>query len=130
MNKRKIIENTNFKKASDLSGHDVNTYIASGKYSIACSEPEKIEDFNLLHFLDGKDADTDTDAEKYNEQFVSSFSENVVAVFIETSSDTYKRAYRTRIQEHKELEEFPMLFSIIRMKIFRELTGMQWLISY
>src|SRR5690554_8086545 len=40
--KRKIIDNSNFQKASKLNGHSKNTYIRAGHYSIACSEPEKI----------------------------------------------------------------------------------------
>ena len=52
---QKIIENSNFKKASELTNHDTNTYLRAGTYSIACSEPEKIENMNLLSLLESQE---------------------------------------------------------------------------
>lgn len=49
--RKQIIEYSNFRKASELTGHKRNTYTRAGNFSIACSEPEKIENFNLIEFI-------------------------------------------------------------------------------
>lgn len=50
--RRCLIENTNFRPAADLRGHHRNTYIKAGTHSIACSEPERLEQFDLLAHLE------------------------------------------------------------------------------
>lgn len=49
---RKCLENTNFRPATELTGHHRNTYIKAGTYSIACSEPEGMGRFDLLQQLE------------------------------------------------------------------------------
>lgn len=50
---RKVIKYSNLKKIGELNSHHRNTYIKAGNYSIACSEPEKIMNYELLELLEG-----------------------------------------------------------------------------
>lgn len=122
-NKRKIIENTNFKKVLELSGHHMNTYIKAGTFSQAFSEPEKIDNFNLLNFLEKQYKIKETS----NLQFIIDFTESVISIFKESSR--YEYAYESLINEYTEVRQFQLLFSMIQMKLFRDLTGIQWLIN-
>lgn len=120
-----IIENTNFRPASDLSGHHRNTYIKAGTHSIACSEPERLEEFSLLARLDQLEA-----------LQVSESSENILqfARVVRTAAiddGVLGKAYRNEIQAFVDagIERYPLLFSILSMGIFRELSGVQWVLA-
>jgi hypothetical protein len=39
-------------KAVDPNGHHKNTYVKSGRYSIACSEPSRIESLNITEEME------------------------------------------------------------------------------
>jgi|SRR5690554_4625 len=114
--KRKIIDNSNFQKASKLNGHSKNTYIRAGHYSIACSEPEKLESIDLISELESIEAVHDIN----NKQFVS-HAGKVISNNME-SSMTFNRL----MNEYNEYKEFSMIYSFLTMKVFRELTGIQW----
>lgn len=120
-----LIENTNFRPATELTGHHRNTYIKAGTYSIACSEPEKMEQFNLLDQLE---------ALKGNKGFNS--KENIIESAnsvrnIAMRDSVFGTAYRRELDIYTEtdINKFPLLYSIISMSIFRELSGIQWILA-
>jgi hypothetical protein len=129
---KRIIENSNFQKASKLTGHHYNTYIRSGIVSIACSEPEKIESFDLLEYLNKlsniKKSDGDKDEENTNSLFIQKFSQDIDVAFLEDVN--YRFAYTKLLKEYAFIEEFPLLYSLVKLKIIREITGIQWLITH
>ncbi len=45
--RKTIVDNSNYCEATDLSGHTKYTYINGGRYGIALSEPEEIKNLNL-----------------------------------------------------------------------------------
>ncbi len=121
--RNKVIENSNFKKSSDLSGHERNTYIEAGTYSIACSEPKEIENINLLKFLEISDVSHNLN----NNQFIIETRNRIETHMLE--NETYNESFIFLREKYNSLSEYKKLYSFIIMKIFRDLTGVQWLIG-
>lgn len=120
-----LIENTNFRKASELTGHHRNTYTKAGTHSIACSEPERLESFDLLKNLEQLE---DLQASK-NEEFMVRFAKSVRVAAGESAF--LGGAYRRELQNYVELdtERYRLFFSLISMSIFRDLSGVQWVLA-
>lgn len=121
--KRTIIENSNFKKASELSGHDRNTYLTAGTYSIACSEPERINNINLIELLESQKMTHDLS----NKEFVFKSNENTINALSENKK--YYIAYESLMEEYEDIKDYRLLHCFISMKVFRDLTGIQWLVK-
>ena len=120
---KKIIESSNFKKARDLNNHSRNTYIKSGTHSVACSEPERIENISILSELERFEQAETADARESIENTSKSIEEVL-------ASDTYyKAAFNGLMEEYRELKRYKILYSHSVMKCFREVTGVQWLVS-
>jgi hypothetical protein len=119
----KIIENSNFKKASELNNHTRNTYINAGTHSVACSEPKEIEDMNILRLLESQQAKQAIG----NRDFILNTSR--IAMEIMSRSNKYSTSFRDLIEEYDELSDHHLLYAFAVMKSFSELTGIQWLIS-
>jgi len=120
-----LIENTNFRPATDLTGHHRNTYTKAGTHSIACSEPEYLERFDLLHRLEAME----------NNQ-INGNKENILEVankvrIIAMQNSTIGKAYKRELNAYIEAraDEFPLFFSMVSMSIFRELSGIQWILA-
>jgi len=62
---KKIIENSNFTKASALNNHSKNTYTTSGLYSIACSEPERLQKIELVSQLESSNVKHELDNKEF-----------------------------------------------------------------
>ncbi|EPL3991177.1 hypothetical protein M2010_002182 [Providencia stuartii] len=122
-----IIDNTNFRRARELDGHHRNTYIKAGTYSQACSEPEKIENFNLIEMIEAMQPHQSED----NAQLIINFSSQINAAIENVEGIGYlKTAFENRMNEsrHYELQQFELFYSMLTMSVFREVTGCQWLI--
>lgn len=120
-----LIENTNFRPATQLAGHHRNTYIKAGAYSIACSEPERMEDFNLLRQLEAvKDSSNIRDSDS-----VIKTANTVRNIALQDS--VFGIAYSRELNVYAEagIDSFPLLFSIVSMSVFRELSGIQWVLA-
>jgi hypothetical protein len=109
-----------FKKASSLNNHSKNTYIKAGRHSIACSEPELIENIDLVLELQHIEATHDLD----NKQFILNTSE-VISENMEFSNE-----FRDLMAEYSEYKEYSYIYSFLKMKVFREITGIQWVLSF
>ncbi len=118
-----IINSSNFKKASDLNGHRRNTYISSGTFSIACSEPEKIDNLNLLQQLDliGNNSKQDLS----NRQLILSFSKDIRNIISEDSY--YGEPFNELLDDTYSFEKFELLESFRVMSIFKQITSLQWI---
>lgn len=122
-----IIDNTNFRRASELNGHHRNTYIRAGTYSQACSEPQRIENFSLIQLIEN----TEPKAQRENGQLLVEFAKRIYSSMIEAKDIGYLRtAFVDRMRQYKgyELERFSLFFAILTMSVFREVTGCQWII--
>lgn len=122
---RKLIEHTNFRPAADLNGHHRNTYIRAGTHSIACSEPEQFEPFDLLAKLKG----FEIEQRGNNRSFLKRFAEEVRVAASE--DDTLGDAFRGELSEYTEagVDNYPLLFAMLSMQKFRELNGVQWVVA-
>lgn len=120
-----LIENTNFKKAIDLTGHHRNTYVKAGTHSIACSEPERQESFDLLASLKQLEGVRSAD----NSEIILKFAKEVRLAVSENSF--LGKAYQGLIEPLVEarLEQYPVLFALSTMSVFREISGAQWVIA-
>lgn len=125
--KNAIIANTNFRRASELNGHHRNTYIKAGTYSQACSEPQRLDNFNLLELLE----DIEPPTQRENGQFLVVFAKRINEVMSEAKNIGYLgSAFADRMSEFQnlELERFKLFFAMLTMSVFREITGTQWVI--
>ncbi len=118
-----IITNTNFRKASELTGHQRNTYVKAGTYSQACSDPERIENFDLIELIENIEPTKRLD----NLSFLIRFAEEINRSIKE--SEYRNAAFEKRLSDFQELEKFELLFALLSMSVFREITGIQWLVS-
>ena len=123
MQKRAIIGNTNFRKASELNGHHRNTYIAAGTYSRAYSEPIQIANFDLLELLAG----VETIEQRGNQNFLMAFAKGIREAM--KTGEYYRTSFENRLRDFQELERFKLLFSLLTMRVFREITGTQWMVA-
>jgi len=124
---RQIIEYSNFKKASELNGHHRNTYINAGTFSIACSEKEKIENFDLISELN-KLSETIRKTENDNNRiFIKDFSRSIVSLVNEDKH--FAEPFKMLNETISKYEKFELLYSFLSMINFRQLTGIQWLIK-
>lgn len=119
----KIIESTNFRKASELNDHHRNTYVEAGSYSQAFSEPERIENIDLIETINSARKDIN------EENFYSIVRFSGVIHNLMLESKAYAKATESRLQEYEGIEKYKLLYSIIAMSVFREITGAQWLLS-
>lgn len=120
-----LIENTNFRRASELTGHHRNTYVRAGTHSYACSDPESIENFDLLALLE-QQRPLEGEA---TDEVVLSVAKGVRQAVAESAS--YGKAYQTLMQPYVEarVEDYPFFFSIASMAAIRDLTGIQWVLA-
>jgi hypothetical protein len=122
--KRQVIEHTNFRPAVDLDNHHRNTYVQAGMHSIACSEPQKLEPFDLLAQLDRYDRVQHDDNSSFLIKFATEVRESTLR------DATFGRIFEEELAGLKDarLGEFPLFFAVLTMKTFRELTAAQWAI--
>jgi hypothetical protein len=125
---RLIIPHSNFRRSRELNGHDRNTFIKEGTYSIACSEPRRLENFDLLSALDvfGTDSNIAGQPED-NRQFIINFQTGVSAVLSEDPN--YGIPYRQLNESLPKVDSYQLLYSFLVMANFRQITSLQWLIK-
>ncbi|MGA7723314.1 MAG: hypothetical protein WCA84_19260 [Ignavibacteriaceae bacterium] len=121
-----IIDYSNFKKARDLNGHERNTYIEAGTYSIAFSEPERIANLNLINELEQLGNDK-LNSNENNLQFILRFQQQITLIM--NQNLYYGESFRKLDELLYELRKYELLYSFLVMHNFRQLTGNQWLIK-
>ncbi|MFZ3173399.1 MAG: hypothetical protein WA146_00765 [Thiobacillus sp.] len=118
-----IISNSNFRRARELNGHHRNTYIEAGTYSQACSAPERLPNFNLLELIEAAEPLQRLE----NRQVLVDFAEGVRTSM---KQSTYLRsAFDSRLSEFQGLTRYQLLYAVLSMSIFREITGTQWIVT-
>jgi hypothetical protein len=120
-----LIENTNFRRASELSGHHRNTYIRAGAHLYAWSDPENIENFDLLALLEQQRPIEN----ESTSATITSFAAEVRVVVMESAA--FGMAYQTLMQPYIEarLENYPYFLAIASMSAVRDITGIQWVLA-
>jgi hypothetical protein len=124
-----IVDSTNFRRAQELDGHHRNTFIKAGTYSQACSEAERIDNFNLIELIEAMETNQSQD----NKDLIVSFAKNVSSTMAEVEGIGYlKTAFKDRMNESidYDLEKFELIYALLTMAVFREVTGCQWLIPF
>lgn len=121
---RQVIDYSNFKRAADLNGHHRNTYIQAGTFSIACSEPTKIDNLNLIESLKTIGNDENT---KNNRNFIIDFRKQITSLIYEYPylSDSFRKLNETI----SKVEQYELFYSFLVMSNFKQLTGIQWIVK-
>lgn len=120
---RRIIDISNFRKAVELAGHHCNTYTRAGRFSVACSEPERIENFDLIETINQLTYEKDTD--ENNRISILNFSEQLSNVVYQNSY--YSESYRRLNEQYSKFSQYKLLYSHLTLHNFSKLTGIQWL---
>ncbi|ACZ12102.1 hypothetical protein [Sulfurospirillum deleyianum] len=120
--KKQIIEKTNFQKVSNLSGHHKNTFVQAGTISKAFSQLEEIENVDLLKTLNN------IDGQDFSFDKLTSFTSIVNEVMIE--SNEYNHSFNLLMEQYSNLQEYRIFYGLMQMKVFKELTGIQWSMSF
>ncbi len=121
-----IINLSNFTKARDLNGHHRNTYISSGTFSIACSKAEKIEKLDLISALENI-TEEETDNNLSNKQFIINFRRQISAIV--SDNEFYGQSFVKLKDELTNYGKSELLHSFIVLSIFKQITGIQWLVK-
>lgn len=124
---RQIIKSSNFKKCSSLNGHHRNTYIRAGTHSIACSEPEKLDNINLLSELDLLSNNNEINNEETNRSFIINFRKQIVGITYE--NQYYGNSLRKLNSDIDKIQNYELFYSFLVMSNFKFLTGVQWLVK-
>jgi len=127
--KGQILEISNIKKAFELNLHHRNTYIKAGTYSIACSEPEKIENFDLIKTLENFNNETNENVSDYdfNRQFIFNFRKQIFQAIQENKY--YSQSFNSLNESLEKYKKYELLYTFLVMANFRQITGTQWLIK-
>jgi len=126
--RRNIIEHTNFAKAVGLNGHHRNTYINSGTYSIACSEPTKIENINILETINNiKGNEVSSEKRRDNKNFLIEFSDKIKSIVSE--NEYLANSFADLNKDIEEIKNYELFYSLLVMSNFRQITGCQWIVK-
>jgi len=123
---KKIIKLSNFKKATDLRSHKRNTYNVAGTYSLAFSEPTKIDNINLLEMINTINAEYIKDDNNTN--FIISFRNRITSLIKEYEPLSNELIFLNDM--YKDISKYNLLYSFITMNNFTNLTGLQWLTTF
>jgi hypothetical protein len=124
---RQIIASSNFKKCSSLNGHHRNTYIRAGTHSIACSDPEKSDNINLLNELELLSNSNEVNSDETNRSFIINFRKQIVGITYE--NQYYGNSLKKLNSDIDKIENYELFYSFLVMSNFKFLTGVQWLVK-
>jgi hypothetical protein len=125
--RKDIINHSNFKNAFDLQGHKRNTYTKAGTYSVACSEPQKIENIDILRLLENIKVENDKVDKVTNREFVIQFSTKMRGILSEYPY--LRKSFNSLNDYYSDIEQYKLFYSFVIMNNYRKLTGNQWLIK-
>jgi hypothetical protein len=118
-----IIDNSNFRRASELNGHHRNTYVKAGTYSIACSEPKRLDNLDFLKLIKTAEGKQFGD----NGELLMSFSKRMMNSL--EISPNLNAAFIERLEDYKNLSKYKLFHALLSMSVLREITGIQWVIT-
>ena len=132
-----VIKDSNFQTVTKLKSqqrHCRNTYTHAGKISIACSEPEIVENFDLDSFLgeyESKHKHGDINASYGSLKHNTDFIKGAASVTDKVLEEGYtKNTYLHWREEYEAFREYPLFHSMATMYMHRTLTGTQWMIVH
>jgi hypothetical protein len=127
--KRQILDVSNIKKASELNLHHRNTYIKAGTFSIACSEPEKLENFDIFAEFEKFNVENNDNINVYdfNRQFLLKFRNQIEQAIEE--NQYYSESFKLLNETLEKYKKYELLYTFLILYNFRQLTGTQWLIK-
>ncbi|AMJ86151.1 MULTISPECIES: hypothetical protein [Alteromonas] len=125
--KRKdIIKHSNFSRAVDLNGHHRNTYVKSGTYSIACSEPSRIESLDITSVIEELGSSSSKE-QTLNEVFISDFGSSIESVI--SQYKYLSESFGDLNENAQKVKDYKLFYNLLVMKNFREITGTQWIVK-
>ncbi|MBQ4799990.1 hypothetical protein J8L73_12740 [Pseudoalteromonas sp. MMG006] len=122
--RKDIIKHSNFAKAVDLNGHHKNTYVKSGTYSIACSDPSRVESLNIteaIETLGSLNYEERTD----NSEFIINFGRNIESII--NKYQYLSESFADLNEEAHKVKDYKLFYNFLMMSNFRKVTGTQWI---
>jgi hypothetical protein len=104
--RRQILDHSNFKEAVNLQGHKRNTYTKAGRYSIACSEPEQIENLDILELLNGLSEKNNESKKESNKEFIIDFATKMRNIVSEKSY--FSEAFNILNEKASKIENYSL----------------------
>ena len=120
----RVIELSNFRKADELNNHNRNTFIESGTHSIACSNPQKIENFDLINLIESYQSNINYDD---NREFIIRMRKRIEQIMKEHKK--YSDLFQKLNEPFEKIQKNSLFYSFVVMSNFRLLTGIQWMIK-
>lgn len=122
--KENIVDNSNFVKPNILNGHKKYTFIKSGKFGIAHSEPTYIKSINLINEIDDNIKKKNID--ESNEAYIGRLHENIENI-IKKDYDSYE-IYNFVKKSYQEYPNF--IKNIFDISNFCFIYNIDWAIFY
>lgn len=95
---------------------------------MAFSEPEPIKSVNIVETINSFSDSQQRNFEENNRNFIINFSKQIESVTLQGSS--YSDAFRQLRDTVDNITNYQLFYSFITMYNFRQVTGLQWLITY
>jgi len=122
-----LVENTNFARPSEMSGHVIYTFVKCGAFGKAFSEkPKAVKCADILREIG--DLKQKEPPFARNTSFISSLSKDIQEV-VEKSSEIFKGSY-FRILESLVIPEHELVRNMTKISIFTYMADISWGISY
>jgi hypothetical protein len=122
--RKDIIKHSNFAKAVDLNEHHKNTYVKSGTYSIACSEPSIVESLNIIEEIETLGL-SNNEERTDNSEFIIDFGRNIESIINEYQY--LSESFGDLNEEAQEIKDYKLFYNLLMMGNFRKATGTQWI---
>lgn len=120
---RSIISNSNFREAFELDNHRRNTFTSSGNYSIAFSNPERFENFDLFQRIQ----EFQPSEQRSNKEIINEFVQTVEDVM--NHDEQYGPIFK-ELNSALEGMSQRLLRNFFVMINFKFLTDVQWVVAF
>jgi len=129
VNEGGLIDRSNYCRAIDLKDHHRYTYIDSGTFGFAFSEPEEIKSYSIDEILKSLKKKNEG-LKEGNRRHINRLSSDISVVMLESNS-IYSKPYNIRLKFYESQELFNLLNegssglygNFVKIKVFEQITG-------
>ena len=120
--KRTIVDNSNYCEAINLSGHKKYTYVKGGTIGKAFSKPKEVKSLDLKEAISTLRKRSKYDGNVSVVSNLANWVENAI------KESNYRNYYSVLIRSERfpaEFREYKILYSLVRLSLFVQITGMK-----
>lgn len=100
----------------------------AGNYSVACSEPKRIENLDLVETINRLKKETEPNSNLTNRQLIKDFTKGVCAVV--ERDEYFGISFRSILEWERVNNRYPLYQAFSSMANVRLLTGLQWVVCF